>query len=540
MTTVRAGMSRRVSYAKSFASQPILDHENLLDNRMRVRKSTKKAVTLRDHQRASTVAMSLVLAISLIAAIFIGFSLRAPRVAAYTSHAVIVIGQDTDFTDLNGVTGGTGTTSDPYIISGWEILSNSNEAIYIHDTTAYFVVRDVYVHGTGFWNGIHFANMMHGSIVNSTVTMNQVGIRLEGASYVTVADNTLDDQSESGVTLSYASFVRIENNSIDHDAYAVYSGSNVHDVLIANNSMDDSNYGGLVASGSAAQFSIMDNTIRSSLHGYGIAFYGPADTTYIADNNLSENILGGVMFGDVTTSNVIMNNTILDCTGGYGIRIATGNLNIIEGNRIGSNGYGVYISSESDGNLVRNNNIFQNDEGIYVTSYDPAYTCDWNNITGNTISASTTDGIWLSYGHHNIVSWNNVTGSGYGIFVDSNSASSNWIFLNNFTGDSVNAYSTNPTGTNWWNTSVQVSYKYGGQDWVGFLGNRYGDYSGADANNNGVGESPYAVGTEQDLYPLTVTPSVLVPEFPGVLLPVIVLTILFGILSSAYARRQKQ
>jgi parallel beta-helix repeat protein len=529
-----------MSSPKSFASEPILDHENPLENGARTRRSSERVAVLRGHQRVSTVVMSLVLAISLMAAIFIGFSLRAPRVAAYTSHAEIAIGYDTEFTGLNGVTGGTGTASDPYVISGWEILSSSKEAIYIHDTSKYFVIRDVYVHGTGFWNGIHFANMMHGSIVNSTITVNQVGIRLEGASYVTIANNTLDDQSDSGVMLLYTSFVRIENNSIDHDAYAVYSGSSVHDILIANNSMDNSDYGGLVAWGSALQFSIVNNTIRSSQSGYGIAFFQTATTTYIVDNNLSENSAGGVMFSDVTTSSVIINNTILDSTGGYGIRIASGNLNIIEGNRIGFNGYGVYLSWESNGNLIRNNNIFQNDEGIYVTSYDPAYTCDGNNITGNTISGSTTDGIWLSYGHHNIVSWNNVTGSGYGIYVDSNSASFNWIFLNNFTGNTVNAYSSNPTGTNWWNTTVEVSYTYGGQDWVRFLGNRYGDYSGTDANGDGVGESPYAVGGEQDQYPLTVTPAVLIPEFPGMLLPIVLMTVLFGIVFSESARRKKQ
>src|SRR2546427_4540831 len=73
----------------------------------------------------------------------ISLVLSALRVsAAYTPHSPIGIGGDTGFTAANGVTGGSGTASDPYIIAGWEInASPSFYAIAIANTRAPFVIR---------------------------------------------------------------------------------------------------------------------------------------------------------------------------------------------------------------------------------------------------------------------------------------------------------------------------------------------------------------------------------------------------------------
>lgn len=58
----------------------------------------------------------------------------------YTDHAPIVIEGDENFTEENGVTGGSGTKNDPYIIEGWKI--NKATAVSIEKTSSYFVIRD--------------------------------------------------------------------------------------------------------------------------------------------------------------------------------------------------------------------------------------------------------------------------------------------------------------------------------------------------------------------------------------------------------------
>lgn len=49
----------------------------------------------------------------------------------------ILIANDSQFTAANGVRSGSGTPSDPYVISGWRVSQ-----IHIHDTSRYFVIRD--------------------------------------------------------------------------------------------------------------------------------------------------------------------------------------------------------------------------------------------------------------------------------------------------------------------------------------------------------------------------------------------------------------
>src|SRR5438094_9622844 len=66
----------------------------------------------------------------------------------YTQHEPIVIDGDSGFTSANGVTGGSGTASNPYIIDGWNISSSgccsSVPGISINNTSAYCVIRIVY------------------------------------------------------------------------------------------------------------------------------------------------------------------------------------------------------------------------------------------------------------------------------------------------------------------------------------------------------------------------------------------------------------
>src|SRR5438094_8024873 len=87
------------------------------------------------------------------------FSIFAPRATAstLTSHLPISIMGNADFTAANGVTGGTGTASDPYVIAGWDITvshspwhGQSHNGPYpglgISHTVAHFVIRNVNIY----------------------------------------------------------------------------------------------------------------------------------------------------------------------------------------------------------------------------------------------------------------------------------------------------------------------------------------------------------------------------------------------------------
>ena len=64
---------------------------------------------------------------------------------SYTDHSAIEITSDADFETSDGVTSGTGTEIDPYIIEGWNITVSTGNAITILDTSAFFIVRNNWV-----------------------------------------------------------------------------------------------------------------------------------------------------------------------------------------------------------------------------------------------------------------------------------------------------------------------------------------------------------------------------------------------------------
>src|SRR5947208_16226501 len=91
-------------------------------------------------------------------------------------HAPIVINGNSDFNSGNGVTSGSGTASDPYVIEGWNITSSGTTGISISNTDAYFVIRSVYVidtqpccGGAASDVGVNMTSVTNGVLKNSTV-----------------------------------------------------------------------------------------------------------------------------------------------------------------------------------------------------------------------------------------------------------------------------------------------------------------------------------------------------------------------------------
>src|SRR5437867_10048566 len=191
---------------------------------------------------------NLAIVVVLLGTAFVAATLRAPEISASTHmrRAPIDIESNSQFTAANGVVGGSGTPSDPYIIAGWEITNvDTMAAIFIRDTDASFLIRDVDVHqppGLG-WAGIRFIEVTNARVEDSTGTGFSWGVSLEFTSNITVTRSNVTHNG-LGIQLWFTNDtepgVSVSNSIVSDDGVGVsiaYGGRNViADNLLSNNS----------------------------------------------------------------------------------------------------------------------------------------------------------------------------------------------------------------------------------------------------------------------------------------------------------------
>jgi len=196
---------------------------------------------------AQTVTVVLLLSI------LFGAYLNLPRTSAFTPHAPILIDGDGNFTATNGVSGGSGTRADPFVIEGWEINASAGHGILIRNTVAHFVIQDAYVHSGGLaYDGIRLENATNGVVRNGTFAGNRYGIvitalgiaasrnvsvlrnNLAGnvggiavtyyAADVAILNNTVGTSSREGILLWYAANVTVGGNNVTDSLWGIHVG----------------------------------------------------------------------------------------------------------------------------------------------------------------------------------------------------------------------------------------------------------------------------------------------------------------------------
>jgi parallel beta-helix repeat protein len=179
-----------------------------------------------------------------------------------------------------------------------------------------------------------------------------------------------------------------------------------------------------------------------------------------------------------SAENVISGNNITH--GNRGIFLDASPNNTMSGNRIAFVADGVYTNN-SRSNIITGNSISTSGTAIYLKDWSP-----YNTITRNTLD-NNTRGIQVQLSHSNIIVGNTIVRNlQYGVLLFLGTSST--LVHNSFLGNTQHVRAYLPTVHVWDN---------------GVEGNYWSNYTGADADHDGVGDTPHVIDANNtDYYPL--------------------------------------
>jgi len=195
-----------------------------------------------------------------------------------------------------------------------------------------------------------------------------------------------------------------------------------------------------------------------------------------------------VLYVDRAEGVEITGFTITNGYNGISASFWTHDLTISNNQIVGNDNYAIECGDQSSSIAVIENVIAENSGGVNIYG---SISCE---IKRNSIDDCYGEGIclegasWKSEGSsNNIVEGNTISNNGVGVSVNDFS-DNNRIFHNNFVNNTVQADASGYA--NYWDNGPASG------------GNYWSDYSGADTNGDGIGDSPYLVGANnQDMYP---------------------------------------
>lgn len=356
---------------------------------------------------------------------------------------------------------GSGTEGDPYLLENLEIDGLTGNCISIQNSNAYFIIRTCTLHNGNY--AILLSNVANGILIENNFYANVFGINLDLSSYNEIVGNDLyGDTSGTGINLYSSNNNMIEGNFVENHYQGIRLDTNCTENTILGNTADDnSNYGFLLLYDSDNN-EVVGNIATNQKYVTGMILL-ESDLNNILDNTVSGNPSNGIHLSG-SSDNFLSGNIIFD--------------NQLDG--IVLNSY--YTSLMSNYNGINMNTIYGNlNNGIMLDN-----DCEGNWIWGNDIYENAMNGIDLAYSSFDRCYGNVIHDNTYiGIYVGINSAFN--IFWENFF--IRNGKHAADFGTN--------------NDWdSGLIGNYWDNYTGPDANDDGIGDIPHDFGTGIDYLPI--------------------------------------
>jgi len=439
---------------------------------------------------------------------------------------------------------GNGTYSDPYVIEDLVIDGGgSGIGIYIQFSIEYFTVENCTIYNSE--NGINLNFAHNGTIIGNNLTNNNDGIDISDCKNSTISGNNVSNNNNNGIILYYGSNNTISGNTANNNiGLGIYLWETDGNIVSGNTISNNTSEG--ISIMNCTLHLISGNTINKNAFGiYAISI----NNFTISENDVNENYGDSAIWIDESKDNEISKNKINFNTGA-GINLAWSNNSVISGNNISYNNAGIVLQS-SDSNVVSGNNASYNEGGIGLEggsnnntvlgntanhNGDAGLSLEGNNntISGNTVSYNNYSGISVNGGNNSVFTENtanyntehglSLAGDYYtvsenmanhndqfGIMIngDFNNISENIAKYNGENGITLDVNSDNCT---LFLNDITGNIVYNGYDdgtnnqWDnGTIGHYWEDYSGKDADDDGIGDTLYTIpgnASSQDNYPI--------------------------------------
>jgi parallel beta-helix repeat protein len=310
-------------------------------------------------------------------------------------HKAILIDGNCRFSSANGVSRGSGTNVDPYVIENLVIDASSSNGIQVKNTTAYFIIRNCIIENGTIFYGIFLDNVTNGKVENNTCRNNYEGIAVYSSSNSIISNNICGD-NYFGIAIEKSQNNLFENNTCRNDTNCeIIMHLSPHNNLINNNLGSSERSIDLSKTGNQT---VDENFLKT--FGYcinGIALYSSPYNNIIS-NFCQNGFHTGIKLSDSSFENLTGNV----CAGNnVGIYLESSSDNRICGNNCSGNSYGMGVASSSSYNILFNNrcesNLFY---GIHL-NLPSAY----NNLTSNICNANE-KGICLQSSFNNTLTGN--------------------------------------------------------------------------------------------------------------------------------------
>jgi len=224
-----------------------------------------------------------------------GVNLMLARAVALQGHSPILINGNSEFTTTKGVTGGSGTASDPYVIQGWSInlcwnCYSTYYGIRVANTTAYFRIFNVSVSSPtqgqpGY--GIVLENVTNGGIDASVVDVESI---FNGPGIIVASSRNIVINANNVAAGGCSNF----SNCSTYDSVGAYSSTNVR---ISGNSVKAYASGTVLGVKGSSNVTILHNTIL--MNGYA-----PIGAPYAPSNGITVSSSGNLRI----SQNSVINN----------------------------------------------------------------------------------------------------------------------------------------------------------------------------------------------------------------------------------------